>query len=145
MSPKGRIDRLHASSSEREKQVESTIDEGNLAQRSFEALSCSSKTNEGHVVGADNYYLNNLSSNASIKKHDFKTMLEGIEQCLDFSKDDGSDCAVLIKLFEQSVNLRSNLNSEVLTTQLMCDYLSCLMQLLRDSQDKLEHEDTFAL
>jgi hypothetical protein len=69
-------------------------------------------------------------------------MLEGIEACLEFSKDEASECSVLVKLFEQAVNFNSGLDTAVLTTQMMCEYLSCLVDLLRDSCEKLKNEDT---
>jgi len=52
--------------------------------------------------------------------------MEGMLSCLEFSKDEASDVAILIKLFEQAVCFKTQLNPLGMTAEVMCEFLESL-------------------
>ena len=56
--------------------------------------------------------------------------MEGMMSCLEFSKDEASDVAILIRLFEQAVSFKTELNPLGLTVEAICEFLESLTKNL---------------
>ena len=70
-------------------------------------------------------------------------VLENLQHCLDFSQDDTCDSAVLIRLFEQSVNFATNLDPRHVSSQAMCEYVDSLLTYLKDKQPSQQSHPEF--
>lgn len=119
-----------------------TVEGGNNAQPSLETNSIQTAQRGPSPTRVDSKN-DMVIRNESQVQHtmtfpDYQSIVDGIENCLEFGKDETSDMSVLVRLFEQAINLKSSLNPSALNHEMLCDYLQALLEALRQDKDKLE-------